>query len=168
MIVFVGILFFTADANVFPLSVQECDVSEGLLQRAFLQCLEGRNDLDWILIKPVTIGFYRDLHCYLRHWPVARSATKTMVGRFYVLVDVNFKSGISARPDNVYMFVHKLAISNRSSLEPMYYGMDKAINRTARECCVWLSRRSQGDVKQSVQTARSLRRNEEAAGNCKH
>lgn len=116
--------------------MQECDVTEGLLQRAFIQCLEGQNDLEWTLSKPVTIGFYRDLHRYLRHWPPARSATKTTVGKFYVLVDVNFKSGrISARPDNVYMLVQRVADSSRSSSEPMYYGMDKTIEQLDNVVC---------------------------------
>lgn len=113
---------------VFPSSVQECGATEGLLQRAFLQCLEGQNDiLCWSLTAPVTVGFYRDLHHYLRHWPPARSATKTTVGRFYLLVDVNFK--MSARPDNIYTFVQKVVDSLRLSSEPMYYGMDKTVER---------------------------------------
>ena len=117
------LLFPTADLNVFPTSVQECDVTEGLLQRAFLQCLEGQKDLCWTLTKPVTVVFYRDLHHYLRQWPPARSATKTMVGRFYLLVDVNFESGRKKkRPDNIYTFVQKGADSHRLSSEPMYYG----------------------------------------------
>lgn len=110
--------------------MQECDVTEELLQKAFLQCLEGRDDLCWTLIKPVTVGFYRDLHHYLRHWPPARSATKTTVGRFYLLVDVNFKSRkMVARPDNVYCFVERVVDSHRLSSEPMYYGMDKMLEQ---------------------------------------
>ena len=124
----VALLSLTADLNVFPTSIQECDVTERLLQRAFLQCLEGQKDLCWTLTKPVTVGFYRDLHHYLRQWPPARSATKTTVGRFYLLVDVNFKSRrMSKRPDNVYMFVQKVADSHRLSSEPMYYGTVKQL-----------------------------------------
>ena len=60
-------------------------VTETLLQRAFLQCIEKQRDLCWTLNdKPVTIGFYRELHKYLRKWPPSRSATKTTVGRFYL------------------------------------------------------------------------------------
>ena len=106
------------------------------MQRAFLQCLEGNDCLDWTLTKLVTIGFYRDLHRYLRHWPPARSATKTMVGRFYVLVDKNFKHEKPlARPDNVYIFVQNVATSTRSGLEPMYYGMDRKIKNLENVAC---------------------------------
>lgn len=123
-------------ADVFPTSVQEYGITEDLLQKAFLHCLEGQNDLDWTLRKPVTIGFYRDLHSYLRHWPPAQSATKTTVGKFYLLVDMNFKTGrMSARPDNVYRFVQKVADSTRSRLEPMYYGMDKTIEQLENVVC---------------------------------
>ena len=122
------------DGNVFPSSVLECDITEEVLQRAFLQCLEGQGDLDLILMKPVTIGFYRDLHHYLSHWPLARSATKTSVGKFYALIDVNFKLH-AARPDNVYAFVKKVADSTRSRSEPMYYGLEKTLKRLENAVC---------------------------------
>ena len=63
----------------------------------------GQIDLCWTLTRPVTVGFCRDLHRYLRQEPSARSATKTTVGTLYSLVDVNFKS--TNRPGNIYMFV---------------------------------------------------------------
>ena len=122
--------YLHADPIVFPTSVQECDATERLLQGAFLQCLEGQKDLCWTLTKPVTVGFYRDLHHYLRQWPPARSATKTTVGSFYLLLDVNFKSGgMSNRPDNIYMFVQRVVNSHRLSSGPMYYGMDKTVEQ---------------------------------------
>ena len=40
-----------ADVNVFPSTVQECGITEEVLQRAFLHCLEGQIDLDLILTK---------------------------------------------------------------------------------------------------------------------
>ena len=98
------------DGNVFPSSVLECDITEEVLQRAFLQCLEGQGDLDLILMKPVTIGFYRDLHHYLSHWPLARSATKTSVGKFYALIDVNFKLYMQQGPTMCMPLLRKLPI----------------------------------------------------------
>ena len=73
---------------MFPASLKQYDVTESALQKAFLQCLGGRSDLCWTLTKPVTIGFYRDLHQYLRQWLPAHSASKTAVGTFYLLIDV--------------------------------------------------------------------------------
>ena len=109
-----------AASSVFPMNVQQCGVSENLLQNAFLQCLEGEQDLCWTLSIPVTVGFYRDLHHYLRQWPPARSATQKTVGRFYLLIDVHFQSKkMASRPDNVYTFVQRVAESTRLNSEPM-------------------------------------------------
>lgn len=128
---------------MFPISVQEYDVTEKLLQKAFLQCLEGQEDLCWTLTKPVTVGFYRDLHRYLRHWSPARSATKATVGRFYLLVDANFKSRrMSRRPDNIYMFVQRITDSHRLSSDPMYYGMDNTVEELKSTVCGY-----QGELK---------------------
>ena len=115
---------------MFPSNVSQCGVTESILQKAFLQCLEGRQDLCWTLTKSVTVGFYRHLHHYLRHWPPSRSATKTTVGRFYLLVDENFQSGsMSSRPDNVYLFVQRVADSCKLNSEPMYYGIDNTVEQ---------------------------------------
>ena len=82
----------------------------------------------------MTVGFYRDLHHYLRQWPPAHSATKTTVGRFYLLVDVNFESGrMSKRPDNIYTFVQKVADSHRLSSEPIC--MDNTVEQLKSVVC---------------------------------
>ena len=118
---------FNADSSTFPMNVQQSGVSENMLQKAFLQCLEGGQVLCWTLAKPVTVGFYRDLHQYFRQWPPARSATQKTVGRFYLLIDVHFQSKkMASRPDNVYTFVQRVAESSRLTLSPLlpsYGGM---------------------------------------------
>lgn len=121
--------------NVLPASVLEC-VSESTLQRAFLQCLEGQQDLCWTLTRPVTVGFYRDIHRYLRQWPPAQSATNATFGCFYLLIDVNFRSRrMAKRPDNIYMFVQKIADSDRLSSDPMYYGVDSTVKQLQSAMC---------------------------------
>ena len=76
----------------------------------------------------MTIGFYKQLHHYLRKWPPSRFATKTTVGRFYLLIDSNFQTRrISSRPDNIYMFVQRLADSSKLHSEAMSYGFDKTV-----------------------------------------
>ena len=116
---------------MFPASLKQYDVTEGALQKAFLQCLGGRRDLCWVLTKPVTIGFYRDLHQYLRQWPPAHSASKTAVGTFYLLIDVNFKTRrMSSRPDNIYSFVQRvIGDSSKSPSEAMHYGTDNTVQQ---------------------------------------
>ena len=115
---------------MFPRNVHKCGVTESVLQKAFLQYLEERQDLCWTLTKPVSVGFYRDLHRYLRQWPPSRSATKTTVGKFYLFVDVNFKcKRMSSRPDNIYMLVQRVADSCKLNSEPMYYGLDNTVEQ---------------------------------------
>lgn len=81
-------LFLTTGPILFPARLKQYDVTESVLQKAFLQYLGGRSNLCWTLTKPATIGFYRDLHQYLRKWLPAHSASKTAVGMFYLLIDV--------------------------------------------------------------------------------
>ena len=122
------IYHFTTGSQTFPDELQQYGVTESLLQRAFLQCTEEQTESCWTLDKPVTIGFYRELHKYLRRWPPSRSATKTTMGRFYLLIDSNFQTRrISSRPDNIYMFVQRLADSSKLHSEPMSYGVDKTV-----------------------------------------
>ena len=138
MCIAIIVLFLTiyTVSAVFPTSVPDCGVTERLFQQAFLQCLEGQKDLCWTVTKPVAVGFYRDVHHYLQQWAPAQSATKTTVGRFYLLIDVNFKTRrMSQRPDNVYRFVKKIVDSDRLSSDPMYYGMDSTVEQLQNAMC---------------------------------
>ena len=50
------------------------------------------------------------------------------MGRFYLLIDSNFQTKrISSRPDNIYMFIQRLADSSKLHSEPMLYGVDKTV-----------------------------------------
>ena len=93
---------------VFPASLKQY-VTESALQKAFLQCL--------ILQRFAPI---------LRHWPPARSASKTAIGTFYLWIDVTFQSKrMSSRSDNIYSFVQRVVHDSRKSpLEAMHYGTD--------------------------------------------
>ena len=111
---------------VFPSHLEE-HVSESVLQRAFIQCA-NHESLCWTLDKSVTIGFYKELHNYLQKWPPSQRSTKTTVGRFYLLIDSNFLSKrISTRPDNIYMFVQRIADSSKIDSEPMSYGVERTV-----------------------------------------
>ena len=115
---------------MFPSNVFQWGVMESILQKAFLQCLEGQQDMCWTLTQSVTVGFYRDLHHYLRHWPPSRSATKTTVGRLKFFINQQIKLGrMSSCSDDVYMFVQRVADSSKLSSEPMYYGIDNTVEQ---------------------------------------
>ena len=122
-------LLLTTGQIVFPASLQHY-VTESALQKAFLQCLGGHSDLCVTLAKPATIGFYRDLHQYLRQWPPARSASKTAIGTFYLLIDVNFQTRMSSRPSNIYSFVQRvIGDSSKLPSEAMHYGIDNTVQQ---------------------------------------
>ena len=42
---------------------------------------------------------------------------------------------MSKRPDNIYMFVQKVADSDRLSSVPMYYGMDNTVEQLKSVVC---------------------------------
>ena len=69
----------------------------------------------WSLSEIPIVGFYRQLHHYLKRWPLSRSATKTMIGRFYISSDPELQTkSICTRPDNVYQFIE----SQKALLHP--------------------------------------------------
>ena len=90
---------------------------------------EGNSDLCWRVERPVSIGFYRELYNYLRKWPQSKSATKTAIGNFFLLIDPNFQHRISDRPSNVYMYVQRLAMSSKPHSEHMSYGIEKSVEK---------------------------------------
>lgn len=116
----------------FPNQLVQHGATESLLQWSFIQCSEGETYLCWMLDKPVTLGFYRELHKYLKKWPTSHSATKTTVGRFYLLIDSNFQTKrISSRPDNIYAFIQRLVDSRKPDSDIMSYG--SAVDKAADE-----------------------------------
>ena len=124
-------LLLSTGPIVFPGNLKQYAVTESVLQKAFLQYLGGHSDLCWTPTKPVTFGFYRDLHQYLRQWPPARSASKTAVGTFYLRIDVNFQTrNMPSQPCNIYSFVQRVVgDSNKSPSEAMHYGTDKTVQQ---------------------------------------
>lgn len=107
----------------FPDELQQCGATEQDVQRAFVESCKGKG-LSWSLHKPVTVGFYRALHNYLRKWPTSRSATKSAVGNFYTLIDPKFQKRVSSRPDNIYSFVQRVVSSSKPDSDDMDYGID--------------------------------------------
>ena len=107
----------------FPDELQQCGATEQDVQRAFVESCKGKG-LSWSLQKPVTVGFYRALHNYLRKWPTSRSATKSAVGNFYTLIDPKFQKRVSSRPDNIYLFIQRVVSSSKPDSDDMDYGID--------------------------------------------
>ena len=84
-----------------------------------------------------TVGFYRELHIFLKKWPVSRALTKVSLGRFYVSIDPQlYSKGMCGRPDNVYQFIERVVSSDRDLSAPMSYGHIATVERLRKERCV--------------------------------
>ena len=81
-----------------------------------------------------TVGFYRELHNFLRKWPVSHSITKVAIGRFYICIDPQlYQKSMCGRPDNVYQFIERVVLSDKPFSAPMLYGHDTTVKRLHKE-----------------------------------
>ena len=126
----------------FPVAVQEYGVTENILQEALLQCLECPEvpDVRWSLKETPTVGFYRELHNFLRKWPISSRMTKIAVGRLYISIDPDLRQKrMCSRPDNVYQFIERIVASERPSSAQMLYGEHVQLKRLQKEVGVYSS-----------------------------
>lgn len=116
-------------------------MTECILTTALSQCSQAGNlpvDVEWMLKDTPTVGFYRELHTFLRKWPVSRSLTKVAIGRLYVCIDPQlYRKGMCSRPNNVYQFIERVALSDMPSSAPMSYGHDATVKRLHKELSVY-------------------------------
>ena len=104
----------------FPTSLNDYGLNEKLLQVVFNQVLEGREP-EWHLKGITEIQFYRELHQFLKKWPVSYRSTKKTIATFYCAIDPNLKArGI--RVDNVYRLIERTSQGKQSPYGVMSYG----------------------------------------------
>uniref|UniRef100_A0A1X7T216 Uncharacterized protein n=1 Tax=Amphimedon queenslandica TaxID=400682 RepID=A0A1X7T216_AMPQE len=103
----------------FPIKLQDYELNEDTLTALFDQVSSGETELQWSLNEVVpTCGFYKNLHQFLKKWPLTRRMTKSDIGRFYMAIDDRLcHSGV--RPDNVYRFIE--TISKHDEDAPVKY-----------------------------------------------
>ena len=78
----------------------------------------------WKLKGIPEVGFYNNLHNFLKHWPKTRSAPKMEMGKFYIAIDKNLQEK-EMRPDNAYRFVEKLVTSSLPRNTVVNYNLEK-------------------------------------------
>ena len=105
----------------FPEELCSYGLNEELLAASWRGVQIGEKP-KWHLKGIPNIEFYKNLHPFLKFWPVTDSATKVAIGAFYIEIDENMKKK-GSRPDNVYRFVDKTVKSN-CSLGLMAYHPD--------------------------------------------
>ena len=104
----------------FPTSLNAYGLNEKLLQVVFNQVLEGREP-EWHLKGIPENQFYRELHQFLKKWPVSYRSTKKTIATFYCAIDPNLKArGI--RVDNVYRLIERTSQGKQSPYGVMSYG----------------------------------------------
>ena len=83
-----------------------------------------------------TVGFYRELHCFLKKWPPTLSATKTTIGRFYTSIDPEFqRKNACTHPRDVYQLVEKMAASSKLSCSTlMIYSLQEHLQKVIEGC----------------------------------
>ncbi len=111
---------FYTDAIPFPELLLDYNLSDKTLRQTLSQVGSGEAPA-WFLGKVPTIEFYRNLHTFLRKWPVSRYMSKKFIGSFYMAIDNNLKRTRS-RPDNVYRLVERVVMSDSHDTEAMKYG----------------------------------------------
>ena len=84
----------------------------------------NKESLSWHLRGIPCVGFYKDLHPYLKKWPRSLSAAKSMIGRFYIAIDKSLQVK-GCRPDNAYRFIERIAFSDQLRDSIMRYGYEE-------------------------------------------
>ena len=93
-------------------------------------------DLCWSLKEIPTVGFYRELHNYLKTWPPSSSATKCMIGKFYINMDPELNRKYQSDctcPDDIYKFIEKVVSSKKHNSTQMSYGLGMTIQHLQEE-----------------------------------
>ena len=127
--IYIGIVCYLNSLE-FPCELGKYGLTEQLLEEAFANQCDFTEC--WSLSEIPTVGFYRELHCFLKKWPPTLSVTKTTIGRFYMSIDAELKRK-GSRPDNVYQFIEKVATSKKLSSTVMSYGLHATIQHLQKE-----------------------------------
>ena len=116
----------TGSVPVLSVELEKCGLTEDILTTALSLCSDAHElpvDVRWSLKGIPTVGFYRELHKFLGKLAASRGTTKITVGRFYVSIDPELRrKGMCSRPDNVYQFIERIAMSKKPGSTLMQYG----------------------------------------------
>lgn len=111
---------------VLSVELKRCGLKEDILMTALSLCSEAHElpvDVKWSLNEIPTVGFYRKLHNFLRKLAASHGITKIAVGRPYVSIDPELRrKRMCSRPDNVYQFIERIALSDKPNSATMQYG----------------------------------------------
>ena len=95
------------------------------MESTFIQVQNGKKPFRWCLKGIPEVGFYQELHPFLKKWSITRGTTKQTIGNFYIAIDHNLKEK-GSRADNVYRFIEGICKSKKPPDTLMSYGLDQA------------------------------------------
>ena len=110
---------------VFPTGLRDYGLSEERLQNVFSQVLEGKEP-EWRLKGIPEIQFYRQLHPFLKKWPVSYRTSKQAIGKFYCAIDPNLMIR-GLRADNVYRFIKGICQGAQSPNKLCHMGIESLL-----------------------------------------
>ena len=84
-----------------------------------------KGSIAWSLKGIPEVGFYKDLHSFLKHWVKTCSASIVELGKFYIAIAKNLQAKQMC-VDNVYRFVEKVATSNLPRNTVVNYNFEKS------------------------------------------
>ena len=116
-------MFIYKDASNFPEELTKYGCSEGALAEVFTHLKNGRKgEAAWKLQCIPNVGFYQNLHVFLKRWILTKSANKTLIGQLYIAIDPTLQAK-GCRPDNVYRFMERVAGSRSPQSALMNYNI---------------------------------------------
>ena len=102
-------MFIYKDTSNFPEELTKYGCSEGALAEVFIHLKNGRKgETTWKLQCIPNVGFYQNLHVFLKRWTLTKSANKTLIGQLYIAIDPTLQAK-GYRPDNIYRFIERVA-----------------------------------------------------------
>ena len=119
----------------FPPDLGKYGLNESLLAKVFYHVQHHKKThIPWELKGIPEIRFYKELHCFIKKWPVTFSASKATVGRLYLAIDKNLHVR-EFNPSHAYMFIDRLTSANQSRDITMnyYYGINETEMMAAKD-----------------------------------
>lgn len=104
--------------------MKDYGLTEKKLRIAFQKVLKDKEP-GWNIKGLPEVQFYKDLHLFLKRWPVSYKTTKQAIAKFYCALDPNLKA-MGYRLDNTYRFIEKVCESKEQKGKVMSYNRDDA------------------------------------------
>ena len=123
MYMILQLYYLAADMN-FPECLHKYDLTKTLLLPIFTDVQQhDTENISWQLSEIPELGFYRELHQFLKMWPLTKDANKSTLGKLYLAIDKRLQAK-ELGPNNTYLFVERSVASQYVNTTVMTYGLN--------------------------------------------